>query len=66
MDCRRKRGSGAADLGMAQALLEEVTINLATELPELTQDWEIDPWRAQTEPYVYQGPGERSSVPITD
>ena len=51
---------------MAQALLEEVTINLATELPELTQDWEIDPWRAQTEPYVYQGPGKRSSVPTTD
>ena len=24
---------------MAQALLEEVTINLTIELPELTQDW---------------------------
>ena len=30
---------GAVDLGMAQALLEEVTINLTIELPELTQDW---------------------------
>ena len=30
---------GAADLGMAYALLEEVTINPAIELPELTQDW---------------------------
>ena len=27
---------GAADLGMAQALLTEVTINPTTELPELT------------------------------
>ena len=31
---------GAADLGMAKALLEEVTINSIIELPELTQDWE--------------------------
>ena len=30
---------GAIDLGMAQALLEEVTINPTIELPELTQDW---------------------------
>ena len=30
---------GGIDLGMAQALLEEVTINLTIELPELTQDW---------------------------
>ena len=27
--------------------MEEVTINPITELPELTQDWEIDSWRAQ-------------------
>ena len=33
---------GAADLGMAQALLEEVAINSTIELPELTQDWETD------------------------
>ena len=32
---------------MAQALLEEVTINPAIELPELTQDWEIDSWRVE-------------------
>ena len=32
---------GAADLGMTKALLEEVAINPTTELPELTQDWEI-------------------------
>ena len=30
---------GAAVLGMAQPFLEEVTINLTIELPELTQDW---------------------------
>ena len=41
---------GAADLGMVQALLEEVAINPTIELPELTQGWEIDSWSAQTEP----------------
>ena len=30
---------GAADSGMAYALLEEVAINPTIELPELTQDW---------------------------
>ena len=30
---------GAADLGMALALLEEVAINPTIEPPELTQDW---------------------------
>ena len=30
---------GAAGLGMAEALLEEVTVNSTIELPELTQDW---------------------------
>ena len=57
---------GTADLSMAQALLEEVTINPGIELPELTQDWEEDSWRAQTEPCVHQDTGERSSVPTTD
>ena len=33
---------GAADLGMAQTLLEEVAINPTIELPELTQDWETN------------------------
>ena len=45
MDCHRDRGSGAADLGMAWALLEEVAITPTLELPELTQDWEIDSYR---------------------
>ena len=31
---------GAADLGVAEALLEEVTINPTIEPPDLTQDWE--------------------------
>ena len=30
---------GAADLGMAWALLEEVTINPTIQLQELKQDW---------------------------
>ena len=30
--------------------MEEVTINPITELPELTQDWEIDSWRHNRNP----------------
>ena len=56
---------GAADLGMAEAFLKEVTINLTIELPELTQDWEIVSWRAQQH-LVHQDPGERSSDPTGD
>ena len=33
------RALGAADLGMAKALLEEIAINPTIEPPELTQDW---------------------------
>ena len=40
---------GAAGLGMAQALLEEVSINSTIEQPGHTQDWGTDSWRAQTE-----------------
>ena len=36
----------AADLGMAKDLLKEVTVNPTIDLPELTQDWKIDSWRA--------------------
>ena len=32
---------------MAYVLLEEVAINPTVELPELTQEWEIDSGRAQ-------------------
>ena len=52
----------AADLGKASALLEEVAINPSIELPELTQDWETDSWRAQQN-LVYQDPGERNHDP---
>ena len=48
-----------------KALLEEVAINPTIELPELTQDWEIDSWRAQQN-LVHQDPGERSSDPTGD
>ena len=54
---------GAADLGMAEALLEEVAINPTKEPPELTQDWETDSWMAHTEPCAHQDPGKRSSDP---
>ena len=33
-------------MGMAYALFEGFTINPTIELSELTQDWEIDTWRA--------------------
>ena len=45
---------------MALVLLEEVTINPEVELPELTEDWEIDSWRVQQN-LVHQDPGERNS-----
>ena len=57
---------GAADLGMAWALLEEVTINPTIQLPELKQDWELDSQRAQTEACMHQDPGKRSSDPLRD
>ena len=66
VDCHRDRGSGCSRLEYGKALLEEVAINPTTELPELTQDWEIDSWRAQTEPCVHQDPGERSGDPTRD
>ena len=57
---------GATEMGMAQALLEEIAFNLNVEPPELTQDWGTDSWRAQTEPGAHQDPGERSSDPRRD
>ena len=57
---------GAADLAVAEALLEEVAINPTTEPPELTQDWETNSWWAQTETCAHQDPGERSSDPTGD
>ena len=46
--------------------MEEVTIKPTTELPELTQDWEIDSWKAQTELCAHKDPGEMSSDPTKD
>ena len=63
--CAGTGALGAADLRMAQTLLEEVIINPTIELPELTQDWEIDSWRPQQN-FVHQLPGERSSDPTGD
>ena len=36
------------------------------EPPELTEDWETESWRPQTEPCVCQDPGARSSDPTGD
>ena len=54
--CAGTGALGAADLHMAQTLLEEVIINPTIELPELTQDWETNSWWAQTELCVCQDP----------
>ena len=43
--------------------MEEVAINPITELPELTQDWETDSWRAQTEPCAHQDPEKVAMTP---
>ena len=45
--------------------MEEVSINPTRELPALTEDWEIDSWRAQQN-LVHQNPGERNSDPTGD
>ena len=66
MDCHRDRGSGCSSPGYDIALLEEVTINPTIELPELIQDWETNSSWAQTETYLHQDPGERSSDPTRD
>ena len=45
--------------------MEEVAINPTIELSELTQDWEIDTWRAQQN-LVHQDQGGRNSDPRGD
>ena len=57
---------GAADLGMAYALLGEVAINPTTEPLELTQDWETDAGTAKTKPCAHQDPEKRNSDPVRD
>ena len=57
----RTEALGAADLGMELDFLEEVAINPIIELPELTQDWEID-WEAQQN-LVHQDPEKGAVTP---
>ena len=60
-------GAGAldrADLSVAKALLEDVTINPTVEPPKLTEDWGNRLLKAQTKPCAHQDPGERSSDPL--
>ena len=70
VDCHRGRGSGCSRHGYGW--VQQTCIspfgedNPTKELPELTQDWEIDYWRAQTETSMCQDPGERSSDPTRD
>ena len=45
--------------------MEEVAINHIIELPELTQNWEIDSWRAQQN-LLHQDPRERNIDPTGD
>ena len=45
--------------------MEQVAINPTIELPELTQDWEIDSWRAQQN-LVHQEQGGRKRDPRGD
>ena len=57
---------GAVDLGMAYSLLEEVTINLTIEPPELTQHWGNRLLEGTHKTCAHQDPGERSSDPTRD
>ena len=62
-------GAGAldrADLSVAKAVLEDVTINPTIEPPKLTQDWGNRLLKAQTKLCAHQDPGERSSDPTRD
>ena len=52
---------GAADVGMAYTLLEEVIINPTIDCQNLHRTGATSSWRAQTKAYVHQDPGERSS-----
>ena len=60
--CRRERASG---YGYGISPLGGGHHNPIIELPELTQDWEIYPWRAQQN-LVHQDPGQRNSDPTGD
>ena len=51
------RGFECSRPGYGITLLEEVAINPTIEPPELTQDWEANSWRAQTECCEHQEKG---------
>ena len=57
---------GAAYLGMAQALLEEVAINPTIEPLELTQDWENRLLEGTNISLCAPEPRERSNDPTGD
>ena len=57
------RALGAAQVGVASALLEEVTIIPTIELPELMQDWGSRLSGEQTKPCAHQDPGQRTNEP---
>ena len=66
VDCHRGQGSGCSRVGYGISHLGGVTINPTIVPPEPTQDWETDSWRAHTEHYMHQDPGERSTDPTGD
>ena len=55
-------GTEALRVGRHKPSWRRSPLTPSTELPELTQDWEIDSWRAQQN-LVHQDPGERGSDP---
>ena len=58
---------GVADLGVAQAFLEEIAINSTIELPELTQEWGNRLLEGTKKKHcVHQDPGKRNSDPTRD
>ena len=71
VDCHRGRGSSCSRPGYGwvqqtwvwhKPSWKRLPLTPSIELPELTQDWEIDSWRAQQN-LVHQDPEERSSDP---
>ena len=63
MACRRVRASGCSRVGYGISLLGGGHHKPTIERPELTQDWEIDTWRAQIEACVHQNPEKGVMTP---
>ena len=64
--CCRDGGRGCSRLGYAIRPLGGGCHYPTIELPEFTQDWEIDSQRAAQQNLVHQDPEERSSDPTED